>query len=173
MKISSVLAVLGGVSVSGCLTVIKTDVYATPGVDNAKPYAWTCAADQDKAAKAADWSKAAVIKETVKDKTYQIGLLVLVTGKPYVLRVANADAWTRSFRAPELFNKSSVLKVVLDGNEFQADCLQSVAIGAGKIAEIHFVPLEKGYYDYHETVMTPPILTEFTGGGSIGQIHVN
>jgi len=155
---------------AGCLTQIDGRPQLAAGVDLRSQY-W-CKAAQFDAAKAADWSNAEVIKEEIKDNLYSIGLISLWRKKPYIIEVTNLDDSERSFRAPNFFKNSSILKAVYDGKTVETPCMESVTLGPGKSAEIHVVPTAKGSFDYHDTALWIPFLTQLTTNGDIGLIHV-
>jgi len=157
---------------TGCFSYDANRFYVLSGVEQKHAYNWTCAANQEISAKKADWATATTVEETIKDEVYQSGLLNLQVGKPYIVRVINEDDKTRTFRAPDLFASSSVLKVIHEGKEIIAPCLEAVAVGPKSASEIHLVPLEVGYYDYHETILKIPHLTEITTNGSVGLAYV-
>jgi len=172
MYLRSILSLLTVSVLSGCLVSEPTRFVAQSGVDKSFPYSWNCAADQEKTAKDANWKTAIVVEETIKDEIYQLGLLTLQVGKPHIIKIVNEDDTTRSFRAPVLFGKSSILKVIHEGKEVVAPCLKAVAVSAKKTSEIHLVPLETGYFDYHETFLVAPMLTEITTNGAVGLAYV-
>ena len=147
-------------------------VFVAPGVDSEPNITWECTTSQEKAAEAAKWEDAVTVTETIKDDVYQSGLISLQVGVPHIITVTNLDDQARSFRAPGLFAKSSVLKIVHEGIDLKASCLQAVAVAPQKTSEIYLVPLEKGYFDYYETFLSPPILTEITTLGAVGLAYV-
>ena len=147
-------------------------VSVAPGVDSAPNITWECNTDQEKAAEAAKWEDAVTVAETIKDRVYQSGLISLKVSVPHIIMVTNLDDQARSFRAPGLFAKSSVLKIVHEGVDVTASCLQAVAVAPQTTSKIYLVPLEKGYFDYHETFLSPPILTEITTLGAVGLAYV-
>ncbi len=146
--------------------------FVASGVKTEPNITWECTANQEQAAQAVKWEDAVMVSETIKDDVYQSGLISLQVGVPHIIAVTNLDDESRSFRAPGLFAKSSVLKVVHEGLDVSASCLQAIAIGPQKTSEIHLVPLEKGYFDYYETFLSPPILTEVTTLGAVGLAYV-
>ena len=138
-------------------------------------YNWSCNSNQRETATLADWDQAITVTETIKDELYQSGVLSLRVGVPYIIQITNLDREMRSFRAPDLFRSSSVLRVVHDGNEIAAPCLQAVVIPPQKTSEIQLVPLKKGYYNYRETYNTVPVLNLLpiiVPVSSIGFAHV-
>ena len=96
-------------------------------------------------------------------------------GLPHIIQITNLDNEIRSFNAPDLFKASSVLRVVHEGDEVAAPCLQAVSIQPQKTSEIQLVPLKKGYYNYRETYITVPVLNLMpilVPVSSIGFAHV-
>ena len=175
MIFRSAVTVIGlCVLLSACSSISwdSKQFFVLPGVDTEPTHSWECAAKQETIAKSAKWEEAEIVAETIKDEVYQSGLLYLKIGVPHIITVTNLDDQARSFRAPGLFAKSSVLKIVHEGKDVTASCLQAVAVAPQKTSEIHLVPLEKGYFDYHETFLSPPILTEVTTLGAVGLAYV-
>ena len=121
-------------------------------------YNWGCKSNQEKMASLADWDQAITVTETIKDEVYQSGVLTLKVGLPHIIQITNLDNEIRSFKAPDLFKASSVLRVVHEGDEVEAPCLQAVAVPPQQTSEIQLVPLKKGYYNYRETYITVPVL---------------
>jgi len=139
-------------------------------------YNWGCNSNQEKTAKTAKWDQALTVTEVIKDGTYKTGVLMLRVGIPHIIEITNLDKQSRSFRAESLFKKSSIFKVVHEGEQKSAPCLQGVAIAPQKTSEIYLVPLEKGYYDYHETFWTTPglnLLPFIAPMGAIGYVYVH
>jgi len=157
---------------AGCLSVTDNKLHFTEGVRADPTLRYDCNPKQGEVAKKADWKKAEVVEEEIRDDIYQSGLITMWKDKPYIIRVTNNDDGVRSFNAHALFMASSVLKAVYDGEDAETPCLQNVAIGPGKTAEIHLVPLQSGGYDYHETTLFVGVLTEFTTNGAVGFAYV-
>jgi len=155
---------------SACSGSTFNETYGLSGV-----YNWGCNSNQEKIAKEARGDQAISITETINDGLYQSGVLTLKLGLPHVIELTNLDEQSRSFRAQKLFVNSSILKVVHEGKELVAPCLQAVVIGPKKTSEIHLVPLEKGYYDYHETYWSTPglnLLPTIAPIGAVGFVYV-
>ncbi len=169
---ASLIGVCAFLSACGSISWDSKRFFIVPGVETAPPYNWTCVANQDRAAKVAKWENAVTVVETIKDDIYQSGLLSLKVGVPHIITVTNLDDQARWFRAPGLFAKSSVLKIVNEDIDVAASCLQAVAVAPQKTSEIYLIPLEKGYFDYHETLLSTPMLTELTTMGSVGVAFV-
>ena len=100
-------------------------------------YNWSCESNDEKTASLADWDQAITVTETIKDELYQSGVLSLRLGVPHIIQITNLDREIRAFRAPNLFRSSSVLRVVHDGDEVKAPCLQAVVIPPQKTSEMH------------------------------------
>jgi len=173
LSTASLIGVCALLAACGSISWDSKRFFVIPGVESAPPYNWTCLASQNKAAKAAKWENAVTVAETIKDDIYQSGLLSLKVGVPHIITVTNLDDQARWFRAPRLFAKSSVLKIVHEGIDVAASCPQAVAVAPQKTSEIHLIPLEKGYFDYHETLLSTPMLTELTTMGSVGVAFVH
>jgi hypothetical protein len=94
----------------GCITTNKEgETVLIDGLETMpKVY---CTTDNTAPAKA-DWTKATVVEETVKDRLYESGLITLWHNKPYVIRITNNDTGVRSFRAPDFLRDAAILKAV-------------------------------------------------------------
>ena len=172
LSTASLIGVCTLISACGSISWDSKRFFVVPGVETAPPYNWTCKANQDRAAKAAKWEDAVTVVEAIKDDIYQSGLLSLKVGVPHIIKVTNLDKQARWFRAPGLFAKSSVLKIVHEGIDVVVSCPQAIAVAPQKTSQIHLIPLERGYFDYHETLLSTPMLTELTTMGSVGVAHV-
>ena len=170
MRLRIYVILLGFFSLLTACTDIKNIDKTFAGV-----YNWSCKSNQKETASLADWDQAITVTETIKDELYQSGVLSLKVGVPYIIQITNLDNEIRSFNAPDLFKASSVLRVVHEGDEVAAPCLQAVAIPPQKTSEIQLVPLKKGYYNYRETYITDPVLNLLpilVPVSSIGFAHV-
>lgn len=165
MQFRCITCLLLALSLSGCLTFNSSSTTSLLLQSS-------CVTSQKNKAKVVDWRSIDVVEETIEHEVYQEGLINLRVGKPYILRIHNKDNAIRSFRAPRLFYNSSVLKVVHDGKAILPTCLQAVAVEPKKTSEIYLVPLEAGYYDYHETVLEIPFMSEIMTNGSVGLAYV-
>lgn len=167
IKKFSVLALTG--LVSACVTLdpgsngFKAGLDTMPGM--------YCTTDNT-AAKTADWKAATVIEESVKDNLFESGLMTMWQNKPYIIRLTNNDDGIRTFRAPGFLRDAAILKAVYDNKTVEAPCLNAVAMAPGKTAELYVVPLEKGGYDYHETVFWVPYWGEVLTSADVGTIYV-
>ncbi len=160
-----------GGSLLGCVTTNdQGETVLSDGLDT-MPVMY-CATDNSPAAKA-DWSKATVVKESVKDRLYESGLMTLWHAKPYIIRITNNDTGVRSFRAPEFLRDVAILKVVYKEKAFDAPCLNALTLAPGTTAELHVVPLKPGYYDYHETGIWVPFMGEWATNADVGVIYVH
>jgi len=160
---------LGGL-LSGCITVTRTGISITEGVDK-RPEIY-CSAAFAKKAKAVDWRKASLVEEYIKDGRYQTGILEMWENKPYIIRITNKDDTTRSFRSRGFFWKSGVYKVVMGDKSEIVSCIDAVSISPGKTADIYVLPQKTGTYYYYEAFLDAPILQWFSGTSDMGMIYV-
>ncbi|MBT3658953.1 MAG: hypothetical protein HOB37_07810 [Rhodospirillaceae bacterium] len=175
MKFQWLAVGLTGMMLSGCLAVTDGAYKFVEGADtypNFKNPNSKCNSVGADVAKKANWQDAEVLEEEIRDEIYQSGLLYMVQNKPYVIRITNNDDTVRFFRAPGLLRGAAILKTVYNGKSADTPCMRGVAIGPGKTAEIHLVPLEAGGFDFHETAFWFPHVTEFTTNGSVGFAYV-
>ncbi len=168
MRRFSVL-LLGGL-LSGCLTFTESSVSITEGVDQ-RPEIYCSAALAEKA-KVADWSKASIVEEYVKDGRYQEGLLEMWENKPYIIRLTNQDDTSRSFRSRDFFWKAGVYKVVQDDKSEIVSCMDAVTVGPGKTTDIYVLPQKTGTYYYYEAFVDAPYLQSLFWTSDMGMIYV-
>ena len=171
MNFRSIACLTGAAALlSACMITKEAELVS--GVETWTPNTWDCLVSQDEVAKKATWDEPTTVTEIIQDNIYQSGLLSFKVGKPYVIKFTNNDQVVRFLRAPIFFSKSSILKVVHEGEDIKPSCLQAIGVAPKQTTEIHLVPLETGYFDYHDTFMTAPILTEISTNGSVGLAYV-
>ncbi len=154
---------------AGCLTQIGGETMLVDGVGT-MPENY-CTTDNGPARKA-NWAAATVVEETVKDRLYESGLIMLWQNKPYVIRITNNDTGVRSFRAPQFLHDVAILKTVYMDKTLDAPCMNALTMAPGTTAELHVVPLKPGSYDYYETGIWVPFMGEIVHNAAVGLIYV-
>ncbi|MCG8510410.1 MAG: hypothetical protein MI741_14380 [Rhodospirillales bacterium] len=129
---------------------------------------------------AADWSLARTVNLRVRQGDFEPALLNFNSGKPYVLRIENADDYTYSFKAAEFFEAialKSLVPVEEGADEVpEGALLVSLKLAPGETRELSFVPLRGGFYYfengypgifYNGVHLAPLSLGAFGSGGAI------
>ncbi|MAH83674.1 MAG: hypothetical protein CBB68_04845 [Rhodospirillaceae bacterium TMED8] len=154
---------------SGCLSTRNGETVWTDGIDILPDMYCSL---KGSSANYIDWSNATILRESVKDSLYKHGLLQLKQHHPYIIRIANEDAWTRSFRAPEFFEKSIVVKAKYQDVIIKQPCMEAFTLAPGASAELYVVPSQRGLFDYHNTLNRLGALSALITDADIGLIHV-
>ena len=97
-----------------------------------------------------DWLKAEAIELGIRQGAYDPMIIALKRDAPYVIRITNRDDESRYFRANEFFRSIALAKVVTSGKEFDATCISAVGVAANDTAEIQFVAVRDGRYDFED-----------------------
>lgn len=120
----------------------------------------------------ADWDRAEVVTIRVRQNEFRPMLAEFQSGQAYILRLVNGDDSAHRFRAPDFFSNVSVAGIA-EGSEEQTDiCTASVYMPPGKTAEIRFVPLKDGSYEFTDAPLPAPF-PDVNLGGPYGILVVN
>ncbi|MEX2452023.1 MAG: hypothetical protein WD407_14295 [Rhodospirillales bacterium] len=126
-----------------------------------------CVRYPEKTIGAANWDTARAVNVRIRQGEYRPMVIGLTAERPYVLRIENADDSNRIFRAGEFFNAVAVGLVRINGETESHTCLSSVTVAPRSTAEIWFVAMRDGRYEFEDQAL--PYL--FSHGAS-GVIHV-
>ena len=126
-----------------------------------------CVRYPEKTIGAANWDTARAVDVRIRQGEYRPMVIGLTAERPYVLRIANRDDTNRIFRAGEFFNAVAVGLVRINGEIESHTCLSSVTVAPRSTAEIWFVAMRDGRYEFEDQAL--PYL--FSQGAS-GVIHV-
>ena len=94
-------------------------------------------------------------------------VVTLTQNRPYVLRLENADRVSHVFRAPDFFRAIAIESATVGGQELTEACPKRIILEAEESAELRFVAIRDGHYDYKDA----PFPVTF-GGGAIGVISI-
>ena len=131
-------------------------------------YVRDCPADAAERVQAADWARVRNITVRVRRDEFLPMIIPLTQGRPYVMHLINGDRERHAFRAPEFFKAIALESATVGGRELAETCLKIVVLEADEKAEIRFVAVRDGHYDFKDTLLP------FTfGGGAIGVITID
>ena len=167
MRVFAVILFAG--LLSGCLTMKNGETVLMDGIDTMPVY--YCTTDNT-AAKKADWTKAAVIEDSINNGRYKNGLISLWQNKPYIIRITNTSDSVHSFRTPSFLRDVAILKAVYKDKAVDEPCMNAFDMAPGSSAELHIVPLKKGNYSYYNTVIWVPIFGKIVSAADVGMIIV-
>jgi len=88
---------------------------------------------------------------------------------PYVIRITNADDTHHVFGAGYSHRSVAVAKVNMSGNEGDQTCITRVYIVGGQTAEVVFVAVCGGRYEFSDNAFTSQW---FYFGDAIGVIYI-
>jgi hypothetical protein len=94
-------------------------------------------------------------------------VISLTQGRPYEIRLINSDRVKHFFRAPEFFKAIAIESATVGGREVTEACPDLIVIEAEETAEIRFVAVRDGHYDFKDSEN----IISF-GGGAIGVIAI-
>ena len=150
------------------LTAGVLQACAYPGGTNSF-FANTCVADARERVEAADWSKAEVIPIRIRQNEFNPMIIGLKRDQPYVIRITNADDAHHVFGAGEFFQSVAVAKVDMGGDGDDQTCITRVAIAGGQTAEVVFVAVRDGRYEFADNSIASPW---FDFGDAMGVIYI-
>jgi hypothetical protein len=93
-------------------------------------------------------------------------IIGLTKGRPYVLRIRNADDTNRNFKAGEFFRSVALSRVAINGREKKANCITGVTVKPNQGAELELVAVRHGRYEFEDGYLS------FIHGMA-GVIHIN
>ncbi len=126
----------------------------------------TCHPDSDVLIESADWAAAETIEMRVRQGEYTPMLLFFGQGKPYVLRIENADDVSRIFRAEEFFGAIAPKSLTIAGHSHEA-CVSYFEMGPGETGEFKFVAARDGRYDFADNALPYGVMLGAPGTGVI------
>ncbi|MDP6574326.1 MAG: hypothetical protein QGI63_12320 [Rhodospirillales bacterium] len=139
-----------------------------PG-SNFSLFATTCVADARERVEAADWSKVEVIPLRIRQNEFNPMIIDLKQDRPYVIRITNADDKHHFFGASDFFRSVAVAKVDEGGDRDDRTCISRVSVGGGQTAEVVFVTVRDGRFEFADNLIDLPWL-DF--GNPMGIIYV-
>lgn len=113
-----------------------------------------CGPDPQKRIAAANWDDAEAIDLRIRLGSFWPMILTLQRDRPYVLRIANVDPERRVFSAPPLFQSSHLESVTVAGEAPQFNPVDGLRLPAAATAEVRFMALCAGRFEFYETWVT-------------------
>jgi uncharacterized cupredoxin-like copper-binding protein len=92
-------------------------------------------------------------------------IIGLTKGRPYVLRIRNADDTNRNFKAGEFFRSVALSRVAING-EKKANCITGVTVKPNQVAELELAAVKDGRYEFEDGYLS-------FFHGMVGVIHIN
>lgn len=135
------LILFAAVALSGCMSGAGVERLAFGG---------QCVADAAERVSGVDWLEAEAIELGIRQGAYDPMIITLRRDAPYVIRITNRDDEHRYFRAHEFFGSIALAKVLTSGKEFDANCISAVGVAPNETAEIQFVAVRDGRYDFED-----------------------
>ena len=135
------LILFAALALSGCMSGAGVERLASAN---------QCVADAAERVSGVDWLKAEAIELGIRQGAFDPMIIALKRDAPYVIRITNGDDESRYFRANEFFRSIALAKVVTSGEVFDATCISAVGVAANDTAEIQFVAVRDGRYDFED-----------------------
>ena len=117
-----------------------------------------------------NWLEAETVDLRVRQGTYTPTIIRLRQNSTYVLRIANGDDRNRVFRANEFFGAIALAKVTMGEFESEASCISAVVVPARETAEVRFVAVRDGRYEFEDN---PFLYAKAVAGFGSGVISIN
>ena len=111
-------------------------------------YAQGCPADAAERVQAADWARVRTITVRVRRDEFVPMIISFTQDRPYVLRLENVDRVSHVFRAPKFFEAIAMESATVGDRELAEDCPKRIILEAEETAEIRFVAVRDGHYDF-------------------------
>ena len=129
-----------------------------------------CIADAAERVAKVNWLEAETVDLRVRQGTYTPTIIRLRQDSPYVLRIANGDDRNRIFRANEFFGAIALAKVTMGEFESDASCISAIAVPAMETAEVRFVAVRDGRYEFEDN---PFLYAKVVAGYGSGVISID
>ena len=112
-----------------------------------------CSADSADHVQAADWARAKTITIRVRRDEFVPMIIPLTQGRPYEFRLVNSDEEKHVFRAPDFFKAIAIESATVGGRELTEGCPKYIVMEAAETAEIRFVAVRDGHYDFKDSML--------------------
>ena len=114
-----------------------------------------------------DWSEAPHITTVIRAGDFVPMVIRIKQGRPYVLRVRNRDEKVRYFRALDFFRRNAIIAITVDGEKAGRTCVHAIYVPPRKSAEIRFVSIEDGHYEFEDNSSIIPMVMSAGPSGVI------
>ena len=132
-------------------------------------FATNCVPDARERVEAADWSKVEVIPLRIRQNEFDPMIIDLRQDRPYIIRITNADDTRHFFGAGDFFRSVAVAKIDVGGDGDDRTCITRVSVDGGQTAEVVFVTVRDGRYEFADNIINSPW---FDFGNPMGVIFV-
>ena len=139
------LSALLALTLGGCVAPNAQGVYAWPS--------FTCRSDASEQVEKANWDKMRQIGIRIRQGQYDPMILTMQQGKTYKLSISNGDWWPRGISSWDFLSDAvAVRRVSTGGEDHESTCIRSVWIPGEGEAEIEFVAIRDGRYDFKDAL---------------------
>ncbi len=114
-----------------------------------------------------NWARVPEREIAIRNDAFSPMVMRLMQGRPYVIRVRNCDDSTHVFRAGKLFQENAVVAVGVEGKRADETCISAITIPPRQSAEIRFVAITDGTYDYADEFFLPSFFKTGVASGAI------
>ena len=124
-----------------------------------------CIADAAERVAKVNWLEAETVNLRIRHGDYTPTIIRLRQDRPYVLRIANGDDRNRVFRANEFFAAVALGKITMGDSVYEKACISGIAIPARETAEVRFVAVRDGRYEFEDIpLLYAPVMAGFGSG---------
>lgn len=114
-----------------------------------------------------NWARVPEREIVIRNDAFSPMVMRLMQGRPYVLRIRNRDDQMHVFRAGSLFERNVVVAAGVEGQRAEQTCFTAISIPPRQSAEIRFVAITDGTYDYADEILLPKIFSVGAANGVI------
>ena len=129
-----------------------------------------CVDDSAERVAKVNWLEAETVDLRIRQGDYTPTIIRLRQDSPYVLRISNRDDRNRIFRANEFFGAIALAKVTMGEFKSEASCISAVVVPARETAEVRFVAVRDGRYEFEDN---PFLYAKVVAGYGSGIISIN
>ena len=114
----------------------------------------SCGKDTEERLSFVDWTDSREIDILIRLGDFWPMVLELHRDQPYLLRITNADPERRVFSSPDLFKMAYLRSASIDGRAPEFEIADGLRLPPNSSAEVSFVALCDGRYEFRETWLT-------------------
>ncbi len=128
-----------------------------------------CADASAKRFEGVDWNNVRQIKMRIRQDEYSPMVVTLTQEQAYVMSIENTDDDSHDFRATEFFQSVAMAKASVGDEVFENGCMDAVSLEPGQTAELRFIAVRNGRYDFEDNSL---LLAFSRLGGASGSIAI-
>ncbi|HEC90285.1 MAG TPA: hypothetical protein ENI55_01325 [Alphaproteobacteria bacterium] len=128
-----------------------------------------CADASAKRFEGVDWDKVRQIEMRIRQDEYSPMVVTLTQGQAYIMSIKNDDDDNHNFRATEFFRSVAMAKASIGDEVFENGCMDAVSLEPGQAAELRFIAVRTGRYDFEDNSL---LLALSNLGGASGSIAI-